>query len=276
MATEMLNVAVRAVAGTLLFRTHAEARALWLQIVGRVRPFALALMPDHLHAMLRDLDEWFRLRLGLRAYALQRNHLRREKGPVFEHDVIPRVVPADRVGRERRYIHLNPCRVTPPIVRDPLAYDFTSHRDAVRLAVPLALTPVRDRVDFHKYVSSDPKVRVDGTLLPVASTESDVIPTWSEVLAAVSALTRTPAGMLATELVSRDLIIHGARRLARLRAQEIADRLDLHAATVHRVLDRLCPDLPIVRDVIGDPRFALLPDDDLRGTAGWRLYRNRR
>ncbi len=276
MATEMLKVAVRAVAGTLLFRTNAEARALWLQIVGRVRPFALALMPDHLHAMLRDLDEWFRLRVGLRAYALQRNHLRHEKGPVFEHDVRPRVVPADRVARERRYVHLNPCRVTPPIVKDPLAHDFSSHRDAVGFAVPAVLTPVGDPVGFHTYVSSDPKVRVDGTLLPVASTESDVIPTWTEVLAAVSALTRTPAGMLATELVSRDLIIHGARRLARLRAQEIADRLGIHVATVHRVLERRSPYLPIVRDVIGDPRFALLQDGDLRGTSGWRLYRNRR
>lgn len=52
------------------------------------------------------------------------------------------------------------------MVTDPLSWAFSTHRDACGLA----LDPVRKRVPdvhrFHRYVSADPTVAVDGTLLP--------------------------------------------------------------------------------------------------------------
>jgi hypothetical protein len=271
----MIHIAIRSVAGTLLFRSWPEALALWLQLTTRLRFAALALMPDHIHAVLAGLAELAPLAVALRAYALQRNRARGVAGPVFEHEARPRPI-TDRkhLLRTRRYIHLNPCR--DGLVGDPLAWPFSTHRDAVGLCLDPVLAPASDPERFHAWVSADSAAHVAGTRFPAGSAAGDQRPaTLDQVVAAVSALTRTPSDRLLVRGRSRDLLIRAARALTEAAPAEIADRLGVHAATVRRHESTLDPSVRLVARVVGDPRFPLLHDRDLRKEPLWQRYRDR-
>ncbi len=111
----------------------------------------------------------------------------RTPGPGFE--PIPAaelLADEQKIRRSLRYLHLNPCR--DGLADDPLAWAFSTHRDACGLMVQPVVPPRRDPAGFHAYVSADPHVSITGTPLPGGQLARMPV---LDVLAAVSAVTRT-------------------------------------------------------------------------------------
>lgn len=270
----MVHVAIRAVPGTLLFHNWREARELWVRLAADALFIALVLMPDHLHAVLATLEQRALMAKRLSGYARWRNAARGEQGAVFEHRAKPE--PVEGVKHERRTlrcVYLNPCRAG--LVDDPLAWPFSSYRDAVGLAIPTLVAPSADPVRLHAYVSGDPSVRPDGTMLPAPPAERGAIRLES-VFAAVSALTRTPRSDLRVRGGARDLFVRAARILSSATLDEIAAMCDLDVSGVRRRDAWVSADIRLIARVAGDPRFGVLEDADLRRLSAWRAYRARR
>jgi hypothetical protein len=295
----MYLVTVRATSGRLLFRTWEEARELWWILVRIPGIVAVVLMPDHIHLILREAG-LERVSGALRAWALRRNHRRGETGAVWEQGWAPRKIQDRRhTARLLRYAHLNPCRAG--LVKDPLSWPFSTHRDMVRLAWPPARAPSEDAAGFHRYVSQDATVRPEGTDLPPpigaegisahgaiaipASGRRSRAPTAAEmggrvfplavVEQAVSAVTRTPARILRSCGPERTLLLRAARLFTGKIASHIAEELTVNVSTVIRADPRIDEPIRIVQRVIGDPRFQRLNEGHLRELGTWRAYRSR-
>ena len=269
----MLHFVAHAPKDRMLFHTWAEARILWNAVVDRVPLLvALCLMPDHLHLLTRG-DANQPLGDGLRAYASWRNAARAEAGPVFERRPPPTVA-SGRVkeARDLRYIHLNPCRAQ--LVQDPLAWPFSTHRDAVGLAAVPARAAVADPHDLHHYVSADPHVSVDGTLLPLGRQAIERPEDLDLLVAAVSALARVPRAGLIRRSPARTLLVRSAVCLSTLPLPVLARHLDVSLGTLKRARRRgPGPQVRQVERVLGDPRFPALDSGDLRRLPTWRRFR---
>lgn len=273
-------MAVHAAGDSLLFHTWTEAKALWDFITAIVRHAGLVLMPDHLHALLPDASQRPPLARALRAFAQWRNARRGQRGPVFAHRSQFRPIQnAQHLERARRYVHLNPCRNE--LVKDPLAWPFSTHRDAVGLVFPPVLRPVPNPARFHAYVSGDPSASPAGTPLPRVGTLDAARKFTVEALrAAVSAATRTLDEELSRRGAARTLLIDAALQLANVQGKELADALDVDVTTLRRHVRRYRrvggdSRVTLVATIADDKRFPLLTDADLRDTPEWRAYRNR-
>jgi len=233
----MFHVIARSAEHQLVFRTWGEARRLWDTI----------------------------LRGALSGFVRWRNHRRGERRDVFLKLHDPKVLVDDAYVRTCiRYVHLNPCK--PKLAADPLAWPFVTHRDACGLAFPPAVVPVQDVRRFHRSVSTDKHVSVLGTELPAGMIEARDA---QQVLAAVSAVTRTPLAALRIRGPARILYIQAARELCpRATAAEIGEPVQAHPNTVLSAAER-SPGIDVVRRVLGDPRFALLDDRRLRWPDKW-------
>jgi hypothetical protein len=141
-----------------------------------------------------------------------------------------RVEGATKIRRSVRYVHLNPCRAR--LVTDPLAWPFSTHLDAVGLTP----CPVRDRVGdpaaFHRYVSADPTVDVQGTPLPVASSRSLGV---EDVLAAVCHAYRVPPDRLLRRGPARRALVQNARALTDASVPAIAAAVGLGRSAAHAI-----------------------------------------
>jgi hypothetical protein len=251
-----------------MFRTWCEARVLWDCVV-RATPglVAVVLMPNHLH-LVHPVDVRRRLAGGLGAYVRWRNARRHEAGQVF--DPLPDAWPlADdqKIRRYVKYTHLNPSRAG--IIRDPLLWPFSTHRDRCGLAEPAVVPRARDVARFHRYVSSDPHVRVEGTDLPVVKLE---VREPRLVLQAVSAVTRTCLDRLKRRGRARSLYLRAARELCPTATYAaIGDLVNVTKLTAIRAAARPDPAVAMVAQVVGDPRFPALDDRLLRwGPARYR------
>lgn len=266
----MLHVTARATSGTFLFRTHAEARALWDQLTRRTRILALALMPDHIHIAIPDASQIPKIITAMRGFALQRHHWRRAGGPVWE--AMPEPSPIrnrEHLHRTIRYIHLNPCRKG--LVKDPLAWPWSSHRDAVGLAIPPIIRRVPDPERFHKLVSADPSVHPEGTTMPFSRRN----PNPEDIFSAVSALTRTPVEEMRRRGSARDLFLRAARILSTAPSAEIAALAGTHPSTVRHASRQPDPRIPLIERVLGDLRFSRLENGPLRHGPSRRLCGDR-
>ena len=266
----MDHIVARSTPGTLLFRTWTEAQNLWDRLVEIPAISALVLMPNHIHLLAPDVSEQdFTRRMS--GYARWRNHRRGVRGPVWQpHPPFHEMPDSSHARRTRRYIHLNPCRAG--LVDDPLAWPFSTHRDATGLTVDAVVKRSGDAVAFHAYVSADPTVCVEGTWLPQGSAGPRT--GLDEVEAAVSALTRSTIAGLRVRGPGRTLLIQAARVHTTASATTIAEHLGLDPASVYRTPTGSREDLRRVERVIGDPRFPALQDGDVRAAwgryAGWR------
>ncbi len=263
----------RAQGASLLFRTHAEARALWEALLREVpAPLALCLMPDHIH-LLHERPVRRAFGHALRSYALWRNAHRGESGPVFgDQPPAEEVRGRTKERRSIRYIHLNPCRAG--LVADPLAWPWSTHRDRVGLALPPRV-PVHPRPhDLQRYVSGDPTVALEGTLLPVANQLLGAEHT-EELADAVTELLRVPRSALHRRGAPRTLWLQALRQLTDLPAPAIATRAGVTTRTVFRAPRFPSPDVRLVARVARDPRFPGLHDGDLRFMPSWHRYRHR-
>lgn len=251
----MFHLVARATARTWLFLDWREADALWRAVLRAApAPAALVLMPNHVH-LVHPNDVRIPLARALSGYVRWRNAARGQHGPGIERLPPAEPVAADKVARVVRYVHLNPCRAA--LCADPLAWPFSTHRDATGFAQP-GVVPVRfDRARFHRYVSADPTVDVEGTALPTVTVD---VPQVGEVWRAVSAVTRTPLPLLADRPFARRLFVRAARTLCDASAPSIASVAGLHPRTVHRVRAGLDAAVRAVAAAVGDPRLPPLVD----------------
>jgi len=270
------HLLLSAVEHTLLFRDHVEAGALWVRLRERLpEARAVCLMPDHVH-VLHGRDVRRRLGDAANAYAQWRNARRGERGRVFEH-----LPPTEEVGagqkarRHVRYIHLNPCRAG--LVTDPLAWAWSTHRDAVGLALPPWRRRVPDPLAFHRYVSGDPTVHVRGTELPGLTL---ALPGgergFRAVQAAVSELLRVPWSEVTRRGPARRLVVSATVELGALSISEVARLAGVTPRAVRQASVGSDPRVAQVAQVVGDARFPGLVVQDLRWQSGWRRYMRRR
>jgi hypothetical protein len=265
----MLHVVAHAVHGDFLWRSHEEGLALWNRLLV-LRPSSLCLMPDHVHLMSEHYEHP-RFARVLSGYARWRHHHRGGgSGAVWLPHPPPRR-PAGRLHLRRtyRYIALNPCR--DGLVDDPLAWPWSSYRDAVGLAVSPVIRPVRDPIGLHSYVSADGAVAAEGTALPAP--RADVgRPWWGALVAAVSALCRVPAARLAEPGHARQLLVAAARELGGMSAVAVARRLGVSRSTVHREAPVRAELLELVARVVDEPRFPALGSGWLDRRPRWQDY----
>lgn len=260
----MNHLVAHAASGTLLFHDWTEAAELWNRLVAAFSNLtALCLMPNHLH-LLHASATRADLRHVLAGFARWRNARRGERGPVWE--AIPaeeRILGRVKERRQERYVHLNPPRGG--LAACPLGWAFSTHRDAVGLAAFPVRRTAPDRYEYHRYTSSDPSVAVNGTDLPVTPWR-DLPP--EAVRDAVSAVTRTPLSGLERRGPARTLLVRALRSLTKASAPLIARLTRTSERNVRRVRPSRDRGVLIVEQVVGDPRFAALADEDLR--ARWR------
>ncbi len=252
----------------LLFTTPIEGGELFGMLARALPVEAMCLMPDHVH-LVAPSDARRRMAALLSGWARRCNHRRGEGGALMRAlPLAEELVDPDKRRRSIRYVHLNPARAK--LVDDPLAWPFSTHRDACGLTVH-RVGPRRQAVRFHNYVSSDPSVAVHGTELPGGGGGGGVV-TLQEVLVAVSAVTRTPMAELKKRR-TRALVAAAARELCGTPVAELARVLGCHRASLYRLDDVPREWLRRVGMVVGDRRFGPLDGTDLRHTEAWRRYR---
>ena len=256
----MLHLVAHSVPPGWLFHDWHEAAELWARLA-RLGPLrAVALMPDHVHYVTRAVV-WAAWLAALNGYARWRNHRREE------------LTGRKHVDRTLRYTHLNPCRDR--LASDPLAWPFTTHRDAVGLAIPGLIAPDPRPERFHAYVSGDPSVHPDGTDLPFGL-HGLRDPSVEQVADVVSALTRTVLDDLYRRGPARTLFIQALAACTPMSKRAIAAELGISHTTVVATAPIPASSLNKVERTLGDPRFPALQSWDLTGTRAWQGYRHAR
>jgi hypothetical protein len=266
----MLHVALHARPGQWLFHDHLEAQALWERLVGLGPVHQLCLMPDHVHLFALRVAAAM-LRGAMSGHTRWLAHRRDQPGLRLwrGYDPPEPITSPEHLQRTRRYVLLNPCRGR--LVDDPLAWPWSTHRDAVGLAWPRARKVVSDPVDFHAYVSRDRSVDPGGTDLPVHGLYL-AAPSFEQVEAAVSAVTRTPIVQLRTAPLHRRRLIRCLRCHTDLSVRAIARRLGVSPGLVGGIPAQWDELARVVERVLGDDRFPGLAPGDLRCTVMWDRY----
>jgi len=251
------HVAAHAVRGRLLYRDWEEGLQLWRFVTTRVPVAACCFMPDHLH-VLASAGCAPALRYAMSAHARWLNHRRQLTGSLWRPlSDTGEIGGLQKIRRQIRYIHLNPCRAG--LVADPLAWPLSTHRDLVGLTLRPALPAHRDPVAFHRYVSSDPSVDVQGTELPFAS--SDPVAA-SDVVLAVSALSRRTVEALTRRSPERTLLIRACRSMCTEPSRQLAPLLKVSRGTVLRSEPLDFTTERLVRRVLFDDRFGCMRASD--------------
>ena len=228
----MYHLVARARRDRLLFDDPVEARALWVRVTAATPGLtAMCLMPNHVH-LLHARDVKLELGQAMSAFTRWRNAHRGERGSLLERSPEPEWIAGEqKIRRQIRYIHLNPCRAR--LVDDPVAWPFSTHLDALGLAIPGVRPKVSDPYAFHRYVSADGTVEVAGTDLPCPPVG---LLTLEQVLWGVSAAMRVPADeVLGRRGAARRVFIGNARALAGASCTEVARFAGISTRTVERV-----------------------------------------
>lgn len=246
----------------LLFHTSEQACRLWARLNAAFpKAKAMCLMGNHVHV---QHPEDVRLKLAgvMAAHARSLSGVYGPPGQLMEPGPAPSfAAKARRVRRETRYIHLNPCRAG--LVRDPLAWPWSTYREAVglRLGGRTAADPWR----LHRYTAQDESV-TPGSELPLGHLGPDL---W-QLQAAVSELLCVPIDQLKRRGPARRLWVQAARELTDLTAQEIALKVGISPSAVRR--SGALPEAPgrCIARLAGDPRFPGIPAGDIPWRVGVR------
>ncbi len=119
---------------TAIFQDHADY-LYFLELVSKAKelyPFkihSLCLMSNHFHMSLETVDTelWKIMQKILSVYAEEFNYRHGYTGHLFEGRYTACLVEDERYFLEvSRYIHLNPVKAS--MVREPLAYDYSSYK----------------------------------------------------------------------------------------------------------------------------------------------------
>lgn len=233
----------------LLFQSPEQAQQLWIRIV-RACPGleALCLMPNHVH-LQHKREMRIELAQALRGHSRSLNAQQGRTGRRIA--ALPQArwaADEQKRRRETRYIHLNPCRAK--LVDDPLAWPWSSYRDALGLVAHPVRKVHGNPSALHRYTSSDPSVSLTGTQLPFGE-EGDLF----AIQAAVSAYLRTPLVKLTQRGPARRLLIQTAKVSLALGDRELGERLHLDRSTIRRIEAKRDPHVRAVERLVGDPRF---------------------
>jgi hypothetical protein len=180
-------------------------------------------------------------------------------------------------GPSPRTVHLlNPCRAR--LCRDPLEWLWTTARDMVGAVVDpwVRLEGLVDAVGpgprislagFHRFVSSDPCVAVQGTPLPrpVVSSGCPARPLHHIVQAAAVA-TRAPASAIAQHGDTRQLLVALARDQGWRGSADLGELVSLSARSVARLVASCDPAfVEAGRMCLGDDRLLYPRPHDAAG-----------
>ncbi len=230
------------------FLEHEAAEWMWTNL-RRIFPrvAAAVLMPDHIHVLAVDVrpevakHRVTRLLAGrARVGALRAGTYSWTEVPE------PRVIPNSKhLARQVRYVALNPCRDR--LADDPLEWLWSTYRDVHGATVDPWITGAQlARLlwrpwgkswagKHHRYVSSDPDVRVEGTPLPQpASSASATAHSLDDIAEASLAATRSRPGALRLRSPARKLFLHLARELGGTDAGALARRCGVTPDAVRR------------------------------------------
>lgn len=135
-----------------IFKEHADYLYFLEQVrmVKEVHPFkihSLCLMSNHFHMSLETMDTelWKIMQKILSVYAEEYNYRHGYSGHLFEGRYAACLIEDERYFLEvSRYIHLNPVKAA--MVREPLAYDYSSYK----LFVNQAKSETQRKID--KYI----------------------------------------------------------------------------------------------------------------------------
>jgi putative transposase len=231
----------------LLFHSPAQARRLW-QTLALPGLSALCLMPNHLH--LQHPRRLAGLSQTLAGYSRWLNYQRGHHGSLLAPLPPPTWAEGEqKVRRDARYIHLNPCRAG--LVRDPLAWPWSTYRDRIGLSLQPAVRRSWDPERLHGYVSADPSVHVQGTPLPRAG---GVVDRWA-LQAAVSELMRVPLTALSQRGDARRLWMQAVKELSDVPTAQLAKSLGVARSTLQRLPPPPSERLELILRIAGDPRF---------------------
>lgn len=207
-----------------LYLFRAPLLAAW--VFTRLRelfPFALAVcvMENHIHVLLwvQEPEVAQRAFVGLLGSITRRAGQRRNLWEIAE--------PSEIVDRQKlftnvRYVHLNPCRAH--LVRDPLEWPWSTHRDVVgaiadpwltaeRLADALGMPREGFAREFHRRVSDDSTVAIGGTPFPAPARVTEFASQPLErIVKAACAATRSPRGAIRHAGAARNLTLRLAWR----------------------------------------------------------------
>jgi hypothetical protein len=259
-----------AASGTQPLGNADNARWLWLRLRAccgrgqdhgsRGRSACAVLMPDHVHLVHFGNAQRTRLALIKLVAALVRF---RGTKPGWQVPA-PEPIARDKVWRQLRYVHLNPCRAG--LARDPLSWTFSTHRDSVgatydpwlclgELPVPwhgvraLPLPELRER--FHAYVSADPSVHPEGTAFPApAPPRCDALLGLEQIRRA--ALAASPWCAAARQ---RERVVRLAQHQGWFAAEAIAQAVGVTRRQVYRIWRRGPVDLAPAALCLGDARL---------------------
>jgi hypothetical protein len=204
-------------------------------------------MPDHLHLIAPEPPT---ATLQARFVGILAAYARVQKRPIWSEIPPGEEIPnQDHLQRAVRYVHLNPCRER--LVRDPLEWEWSTHRDAVGAAAPSWIGSVGP--GFHAYVSGDPSVAVGGT--PPPELGQPIASLAAIERAVMSATRRAEVGYR-----ERRQIVLLARRLGDPRREALARQLGVSPRTVS-VYAKTPPStaeeaaLRAAQLLLSDPRF---------------------
>jgi REP element-mobilizing transposase RayT len=258
----MLHHAFHARSDLPIFRNAEEAARLWNSFARSELPIvALCLMPDHIH-LLAPIDLRAHLRLVLSGYSRWRQGREGLVGGLFTRSPPPRRIATSKISVHIRYIHLNPCRAG--LIDDPLAWPWSTHRDALGYAIPGLFPPYPRAAAFHRFVCNDGHVHPQARDLPTP--KPDVSP--QDILAAVSSAYRVPRARLALRSPERTAAIAAAKARCNLSISDLKATFTASESTIRRAT--LPPDATrILLSMAGHSRFAAIDDADTHFAHGW-------
>jgi hypothetical protein len=272
--TMLVHLVARTAQGRPFLEWDLAARA-WHALRGLFPlVFAAMLMPNHLHLVADVVDEKrAQVSLAHTLAALTRSSARGGAArslPRWEPVPPPKVIKDEqRLCRLVRYIALNPCRAK--LIRDPLAWEWSTHRDVVGaiarpwvspqaladvIRAPFARSP-EFGVRWHAYVSGDPSCAVEGTPPPRFVQPSDV-PTvpLGRIAAAAATATRSLCPAIRERTPARLLFVHLAGRQGWRDSATLARACAVSPEAVRLLRERPAQDLIRAGELcLGDDRL---------------------
>jgi hypothetical protein len=234
---------------------------------------AVTVMPDHPHLVVAT-DDPDAARVRLARLLGQFGRRFGVRGRIADTPAPEPIRARDVLARQVRYVALNPCRAR--LVRCPLAWRWSTHRDVIGACVEPWVTPGRLAAalerpwqDFaarhHAYVSSDPHTHVEGTPLPIAARPTNLpMLGLREIAEAATAATRSPLRSIRELGLSRTLFVDLAYEQSWGHASKLAEVCGCSRYTIHRLRGTADPEaLAAARLCLGDARLRA-------GTSGTR------
>jgi len=209
---------------------------------------AAVIMPDHAHwiqKIVAEPESGSEAILKAHKFNLIRAMKRLERRWRFQLEPIrdPAPIPDRKhLLRQIRYIHLNPCRSR--LAGDPLEWEWSTHWDILGLVQKpwintqtlfRELRIAEDLPSFHRYVSSDPSVSVEGSPFPEKGIkERDA--GLDDLTSAVAAYLRCTVQDFYRTRGRRRELIHIATKFGMASRKELGERLQIAPQNVGKHL----------------------------------------